>query len=391
MLVSCLVFLGACSSGSGSGSPETHSPENRSELPTPPSLRGLENVTVYPADKQPAASLDLQEAGTIGNTGEVAFGQIADMEVDESGKMFVADGAAGNNTVYIFNTDGSISGQMGRSGRGPGEFASISDIDLYGDSLFVLDRSLQRIQVFSTDPYDFLFTANLDPGQWNQPGEQTFTYPDKIHVLNDSTLLGVFNQLTREMDTRSYYRLDMNGEVTSGKILSHNYVRHIQDPNSSRTFYDLFGGVGKVAFSSDNRIFTAWSQDLSFKVYDAGGSYLYAFHHPFENSPLDRDEALSMYDNQSFNNALKHEGIPDRWRAFEHLVMDDRDRLWVATITDNREVYEWRVMDHSGAVMAVFNWPRSRQILTVANGVIYAVDSSGEPLIKTYRVQWNDL
>jgi len=110
------------------------------------------------------------------------------------------------------------------------------------------------VQVFSTDTYNLIHVANLDPGQWNQTGERTITYPDKIHVLDDTSLLGLFNHVNFELDTRIYYRMDYDANINSDKLIVQNLIKHLKTRDGTRAYYDPFGGRGMMAFSSVSRV-----------------------------------------------------------------------------------------------------------------------------------------
>jgi hypothetical protein len=167
----------------------------------------------------------------------------------------------------------------------------------------------------------------------------------------------------------------------------------LETSDGSRTFYDHFGGRGLVAVSADNQIYTVWSEEMLFKIYDSDATYMRAFYCPFDNSNLSREEALSFYDNEAFRNALRHEGIPNNWRTIEHFIIDDKNTLWASTITDDRKIYEWWVMDSYGNLQAKFEWPRGKEIKKIKNGFAYVLETEEETGLQEvikYRIQWND-
>lgn len=64
----------------------------------------------------------------------VPLGSITRVERNQAG-IFVWSG----NRVYIFSDEGKILGQVGRSGRGPGEYVSISNFSLSDHEVLILD------------------------------------------------------------------------------------------------------------------------------------------------------------------------------------------------------------------------------------------------------------
>ncbi len=360
----------------------------------PDEVKKLDNVTIHEIHANPISTITLTKAVTFENSSEVIFGRLNGIDVDNSGTVYIAERSDGNEGIYVFDAEGTFINKIGRSGRGPGEFQDLDDIEAFGDQIFTLDATLLRIQVFSSETHNLIHEANLDPGQWDHSDEQTMTIPDKLHVLNDSTILGVFNHYTFDIDTWSYYHLDMNGNVSSDRLLTHDFIKHLKTGDGSHGFFDPFGGRGLMAISTDNQIFTAWSEELLFKVYDSDGTYLRAFYHPFDNKNLSSNEALNFYDSEPFKNALRNEGIPSNWRAFEHFIIDDDNNIWISTITEDREVYEWWIMDLYGNLQAKFKWPQRYEIKKIKNGFAYVFETEDETGLQNvikYRIQWNDI
>lgn len=362
-----------------------------SELPD--EVKKLANVTIHERNADPISSITLTKTVAFESSEETIFGQLNAIEVDNSGTVYIVEKSDGNEGIYVFDAEGAYINKIGRSGRGPGEFQNLFDIEVFGDRIFTLDGTLLRIQVFSSETHELIHEANLDPDQWDHSGERAMTFPHKFHVLNDSTILGAFNHYTFDIDTLSYYHLDMNGNVSSERLLTHNYIKHLKTGDGSRTFFDPFGGRGLMALSADNQIFTTWSEELLFKVYDTDGTYLRAFYHPYDNSNLSSDEALNFYDIEPFKNALRNEGIPGNWRGFEHFIIDDDNNLWISTITDDPEIYEWWIMDPFGNLQAKYKWPKKKEIKKIINGFAYVLETEEETGLQDvikYRVQWDD-
>ncbi|MDR8393825.1 hypothetical protein NC796_21915 [Aliifodinibius sp. S!AR15-10] len=81
--------------------------------------------------------------------------------------------------------------------------------------------------------------------------------------------------------------------------------------------------------------------------------------------------------------------LPDRWPALHTMLIDDENRLWIATIVDDREVYRWWVLSEEGKLLARFDWPRDHPIEDVKNGNLYSVETSektGERNVIRYRI-----
>lgn len=364
---------------------------NHSSNELPDYIHDLENVTIHDSDPQPKSSIKLTALSTFGYSDEVPLGQISHVDIDNLGNVYIADRSSGNEAIYVFDSQGNYINKIGRSGEGPGEFRFIGDMKITNNKLIVLDQTLLRIQIFNTHSHDLVGEARLDPAQWDKSEGRSFTYPANIFALNDSTLLTAFYHMTFNMDTKSYYYMDLKGNVISDRIQTHDFIKHLKNSSDTWSIFDPFGGRGFATLSSENEMFTVWSEHMLFKVYDADGSYLRAFYHPFKKSVLSRSEALDHIDHEQFRNALQNNGIPTYRRAFDHLIMDDKDRLWVSTITDNQEIYEWWLMDNHGNLIAKIELPRTNEIQIVKNNFLYALETdveTGSEQIVKYQLEY---
>lgn len=114
----------------------------------------IENLTVYTDEQKPAAEIEFILETSFGDTEEVFFGRMVEnFAVDHSGRVFIAD--QDENTIHIFNSDGSYLQNIGRSGQGPGEFEFIRDIEIYGGNIHVLDPLKFRITMFDLDSFEY--------------------------------------------------------------------------------------------------------------------------------------------------------------------------------------------------------------------------------------------
>lgn len=111
---------------------------------------GLALAAACPADAQ-VERIRLSNLATIGRLQgdpNYVFGAIEDVAVDRQGKVYVLDSHA--KTVRVFGRDGRFIQQLGRPGRGPGEFYAPQALALDGAGrLFVLDPGNGRMHVFS--------------------------------------------------------------------------------------------------------------------------------------------------------------------------------------------------------------------------------------------------
>jgi hypothetical protein len=57
---------------------------------------------------------------------------------------------------------------------------------------------------------------------------------------------------------------------------------------------------------------------------------------------------------------------------------DDSNRLWVSTIVEDFDVYEWWVLEDNGELITKFDWPRDEPIEVIKNGKMYTRQTDEE-------------
>ncbi|WP_158278561.1 6-bladed beta-propeller [Rhodohalobacter mucosus] len=360
----------------------------------PERTASLENVSVLDPNAEPEYLIKFEEIYSVGNREPVLFSRISEVEADDRGYLYAAESFSGQETVYVFDREGTPVTTLGRNGAGPGEFRSIFSLSHGAGFIYVLDYNLQRFQGFSTESFEPVVISDLTSSQWDISGENTAVFPHRIEAYGDDSLLGIFNYLTFETDKLLLYRIDQSGSVSSERLADLDYIRHLRDPvESGRAYYDPFGGRGLISVSDDGRIFYNWSEDFLIRVMDRDGNDLYAFYYPVEKAQLESTEALNFYGTgpsvESFQRTIRSDGIPDYWRAIEHMVVDGENRIWVSVITDDPETYDWWVMDDRGQPLSKFTWPRSRVVQEVKNGTLYTIETDEETGVQevvAYRI-----
>jgi hypothetical protein len=100
---------------------------------------------------KPGEAWRLKEELRLGSAdeGPDAFGRIGDVEADALGRVWVADGQAGE--IRVFDAAGRHVRTVGRRGSGPGEFQQIAGMEFAPDGkLWVVDLGNARYSVFDT-------------------------------------------------------------------------------------------------------------------------------------------------------------------------------------------------------------------------------------------------
>lgn len=96
---------------------------------------------------------------TLVDTASGLIGAVADLHVDDDGRVYVSDSQA--NGVHVFDASGRHVRTIGREGEGPVEFRRLGDLQTFGDTLVVVDAGNGRLQLLS--PEGELFAARKAP------------------------------------------------------------------------------------------------------------------------------------------------------------------------------------------------------------------------------------
>lgn len=70
---------------------------------------------------------------------------------------------------------------------------------------------------------------------------------------------------------------------------------------------------------------------------------------------------------------------PETWPVLHAMELDDKGRLWVATITESNSTFSWNVIDDAGTLLARFTLPGRRAsrsaytkpLVMIKNGYFY--------------------
>src|SRR5690625_966993 len=357
----------------------------KSDLPK--HIQELDNLAMYSAGIEPAYQIHLKRGQIFEDTDEVIIGSLSDIAIDKAGRIFIADGK--QLDIKVYEPGGRFLTRLGRQGEGPGEFLEISSIQATKNKLFVYDRNQQRAVVFSIDSLTYKYTINLADNR-DQFEELSDAYLGNLNVRSNDTLLMAFstsnfsdeiNDWDSIKNTALFYNLDGKGRITSEKLFKAKSSIQILIPYGARSVGTPVDFTGELltSFSDDGDIYVNWSGDFLIKVYSDAGEYKHAFYYPFEKIPLSTETALNAGVPERIIENMSSMDLSETWPALNSMLIDDENRLWISTIVEDFDVYQWWVLDASdGSLLARFSWSRSKQIEKVKNGKLYTRETDEE-------------
>ena len=86
---------------------------------------------------------------------------------------------------------------------------------------------------------------------------------------------------------------------------------------------------------------------------------------------MTKDDAIKSQGTPFLADLVSQNKVPDTWPAMDNMIIDDDGRLWIATIVEDLDVFEWWLLEETGELLSKFKWPRDEPIVTVKNGKVY--------------------
>lgn len=205
--------------------------------------------------------------------------------------------------------------------------------------------------------------------------------------------------------------MNMKGRIISKQILKQKYSPFLPEsageetppvigknaPNLDRKHSLTFPSSRSSLIEVNNQgiIYTLWTENILFKRYNIKGKYLGSFSYPYKKSKLDKKKMRSFYgDNPNVMRVINKIHFSDTWPAVHYFFIDDKDRLWVAVITNSNTTYDWWILSSNGKLIAKFKWPghklqrgfEHKPIFTVKNGYMYSYKENSKGLGRV--VKW---
>ncbi|MEX2351993.1 MAG: hypothetical protein WD529_06120 [Balneolaceae bacterium] len=122
----------------------------------------------------------------------------AGVALSESGRLFIADRGWGQQTVHIFDPDGSHLGVLGREELDPTSW--IRHIQVVGDQLYLYDNERLELMVYSVDTFEK--TGSVQPDiHYREPNNRAVNRrPARLIARSDGRFLATYEEPLRVRD-----------------------------------------------------------------------------------------------------------------------------------------------------------------------------------------------
>lgn len=224
------------------------------------------------------------------------------------------------------------------------------------------------------------------------------TRVQKLFVRKDGSFLVRFGSLTPNKDPRydHYYVIKRNGDLQPNQIIKQRAVPIFGHRSDNFSFGGElpFSRKSITVLSNEDNIISAWTEEMLIKVYDSSGNELHAFYYPFQNTEFNQKVfADDLSSTSGLRQVLPYVDVPETWPALEKMLIDDENQLWISTIVEDFDVYEWWVLKSTGELIAKFTWPRDSSIEVIKNGYMYTKKTfkeTGLQQVLRYRIEMEE-
>ena len=334
------------------------------------------------------------------------IGSIGQVVIDSKENVYIGDLI--NNTIHLFSPNGKYIKQIGREGKGPGEFKYIIGVQIgQKDSLYILDGKLNRITIYSPDKYEnpayiiripsnninfyvssvgWLNGNSINNGLWIDHDNNYFVcYRESFSAdnLNKPHYLAVYrlNKLGKFANKKPLIKIKDNGHLVIKGSGSSFSVGHMP-----------FGQVPIIEIGNDGYLYYASSDILDIKAIDVSGNLKRKLE--YEIKPVRIRESMwnkVINDSEFLTKKILNSSLtplPEYKRLFDDFVVDDKGNIWVATNTEDENNYTWLVFDKNNNLLTKFKFPNSVMLKIIKQNYAYGIytDEDGIQSVIKYKI-----
>jgi len=391
-----LVSITACS-GNETDSEVAEHIQIRNEIPE--HIQEIKNLTIFPGDSEPVYDVELIPEVTFDDAKGPYLNRVLDAVVDDREQVIIL----GTNTSYqqslhAYSSEGAFLTVIGGRGGGPGEYGIMLGPQVTGAKLFVPDVTNQRMNEYSTADFSVIRSIRFE--QWDSGSESRFGY---VYARQDGNYWLIFSDPRSAIGQLSnrYKIMDYEGRLVQDPSLTLPAGFRIQTDPSARPIMPLyFMGSTLEAVSRNDELYTAFTRDFLIRKYDANGIYQSAFYYPVQSLPFDLDVHTNSSPFSPSARVIKNafsdidRELPETNPVLSGLMIDDVNRIWAAVPMDQqREMFEWWILDESGELLAKLQRPSEKTIFDIKNGYLYAKEideETGAEYVVKYRMEFKE-
>ncbi|MGM0586815.1 MAG: 6-bladed beta-propeller [Bacteroidota bacterium] len=308
-------------------------------------------------------------------SGDEVFGDIMQVLADDRGRIYVSDFIM--KKILVFDGEGVLIKELGRKGRGPGEFQLVVPNGMAYDNnseLAVIDPKQLLINFFDTESLQFIASKKL-----NVLGEDY--RPREVYYSNGSNGLLVgyhksYSYTQREMSRNEKIFLLDNNQLSSNPLIEVKGDQKLIDRSEGyiSVGYMPFGERSFVKVGNDH-FYSSWSGDGVVKVYDSNGNEINSFSIPYKPVELKKEDFLNLEFPKISGKKYRmfKNKYPKEYPVFDGFVVDDKERVWVTANIEDRDKYKVMVLSNKGELLGEGYVGKDFKLMDVRDGYMYGI------------------
>lgn len=348
----------------------------------------LLNITLF-TQISISQSLDLELEKTIQSP---EFGYLYGLTVDNEQNIYISDVLAGN--IKQFSSKGEFITTIGRQGKGPGEFMVPKNISINKDLLHVFDDQLLRLTSFEIgDSTELKSTMSI-----NKNGNSV---PDQVLTTNNGKKYSIATPAyTKEnLDQKKEVKvslLDENGAIVKQSFLKTSAQEYVAIKNGDEFAVGVmpFGNKPLFEVGGDNTLYYAYNNKMKLFKYTSDGELVNEFSYevdekvPLKDEDWKKELERLRYDSNALYD-LKEKADKKYLPIFDWFVVDNKNRMWIAVNTKDRENYRLLILDQEGNNISSTALPRSTELKVIRDNYAFGIKKAEDNThsVVRYKIQ----
>lgn len=333
---------------------------------------------------------ELKRVATLGTGDTTALlGKPVDAAISQNRRLFVLDRAY--SKVQVFSREGEHIQEIGRRGRGPGEFQQPASIEIGpNDSLFVSAGQADRVSVFGPGPdRSFQYAYSVESKAARTPGA---VYPTSTG--------GAFALYSKPYGPapgtpgKWLARINARGKIVEDSLAHRPLIDAIvsePEPGRVRTVIRPFARRSIFEGHPSGAVCHAWTGEPTIECIHSSNerdTLLMLPYTPILVGDEDVDAVRETRSEESMQMIMEH-GVHDTYPVFAGMVIGEDERVWIRGVT-RKTAKEPRVtsygIDPEEETAVAVTLPKEDRIVAATEEFVYATRFPARPEIVIYKV-----
>ncbi len=305
----------------------------------------------------------------------VLLDRVFTMAVDSREQLYLTD--FGFKGIRMFSKDGVLIGEIGRVGRGPGEFAGPPSVYIGpGDSLYAWDRQTTRLSIFTPQGQSLITSVTVRHSEFDALRPLAFLGATNRGLLMEfSSFYPPGSGESGEMAhlVQLVYWSGTTATDTIAHLPSPDYVIFEMESASGVRFLP-YAAHPHFEFSADQVLYYGMGDAIDITGMPLNGGKRHRISLPHRPVFLAPAERLASVAGVRLNDLRKKllANIPAHKPAFSKLLLDDAGHLWIRlSRPESEQTTMWLVLDNTGVEVARANVPKGMRLLAVHGSRAY--------------------